>query len=836
MDSVGAHSPRVTRERGSGGGPPAVVLGGLVTGLSVARSLAAAGIPVYVLDRARSPARASRAVRQFIDVGTDRPQERMLEWLAGAEFEAVVLPASDDGVELVARHRAELTARGHRPVEADDDVLLAMLNKVQTYDLARHHGIAAPRIVRLVDEEGLEAALEHLEFPCVLKPDQSHLFARRGGGGAKVLMVGDAAQLRREFAHFSALGVEMFVTEVIYGESDEFVSYYGYVDSDGENLVNFTKRKIRQCPPGFGIGTYHETTRDPEVAELGRHFLKAVGLRGLGNIEFKRDARDGSLILIECNPRFTMSNELARMAGVDLALLSYNRALLRPVAPIEDYRVGLHLWDPVRDVRALSSYRSKGELSAGRWAASLLHRQVFPAFRLDDPGPAIVRATEMIRTAASSQASDDSAPARQSAPSTGSRRGSVVGPSHPSGLNRALDRAAHRGGRRGRAVAARVDLTRATGLAPLARRLRAEPLFGELRRGARDRLYDEIWTQAAEECGARVVRLAPGLLELRGSHAATRVHHQFVSLDDAVSLEVALDKTLVHRLMADATVPHADHLEWHVDDPGPAVAFLTGAGGPCVVKPAAGTGGGHGVVPGVASLDDLMRARWHAGKGSDRLLIERQIDGDVYRLLFLDGELLDVVHSVPANITGDGRSTIEGLIAAENERRAAARGAAGLSLIGLNLDTVLTLRRAGVTLGSVLPPGRRLSLRVATNCNAERDNETWRGPVAESVIEDARIAVRAVGLRLAGVDVVTTDIGRPLIETGGVVTEVNGGPGLHHHYLVADRANATPVAVPVLEKLLGEIRYRALQPNGGPPDPGRARRFPPHGLVGDVRL
>lgn len=836
MISVGARSPRVAGGPGSGDDPPAVVLGGQVTGLSVARSLAAAGIPVYVLDQEKSPARASRAVRQFVNVGTDRPQERMLEWLTAAEFGAVVLPASDDGVELVARHRAELTAHGHRPVEANDDVLLAMLNKVQTYDLARRHGIAAPRIIRLVDQEGLEAALEHLEFPCVLKPDQSHLFARRGGGGAKVLMVGDASELRREFAHFSALGVEMFVTEVIYGESDEFVSYYGYLDADGENLVNFTKRKIRQCPPGFGIGTYHETTIDPEVAATGLRFLRAVGLRGLGNIEFKQDARDGKLILIECNPRFTMSNELARIAGVDLALLSYHRALLRPVAPIEDYRVGLHLWDPVRDMRALRSYHRQGELSAGKWATSLLHRQVFPAFRLDDPGPAIVRAGGMIRAASSSRQADNPAPSRQSVPSTRSRRRSPGRPARATGLHRALDRVAQRGGGRGRAVAARVDLTRATGIGPLARRLRAEPLFGELRRGTRDRLYEEIWTDAAVRCGARLVTLAPGLLELRGSHARTRVHHQFVSLDDAVSLQVALDKTLVHRLMSDAAVPHADHLEWHVGDPGPAAAFLTGAEGPCVVKPAAGTGGGHGVVPGVESLDDLLRARWHAGKGSDRLLIERQIKGDVYRLLFLDGELLDVVHSVPANVTGDGRSTIEGLIAAENKRRAAARGAAGLSLIGLNLDTVLTLRRAGVTLTSVLPPGQRLPLRVATNCNAERDNETWRGPVAESVIEDAKAAVRAVGLRLGGVDVVTTDISRPLIETGGVVTEVNGGPGLHHHYLVADRANATPVAVPVLEKLLGEVRQPDLLPNGGPPSPGRAKRFPAQGLVGEVRI
>lgn len=825
MDSVRAPTPR-SGGAGPAGNPPAVVLGGGVTGLSVARSLAAAEIPVYVLDQENAPARVSRAVKQFVNVGTDRPQERMLEWLAAAELEAVVLPASDDGVELIARHRAELTACGHRPVEADDDVLLAMLNKVQTYELARRHGIAAPRIIRLVDEEGLEAALEHLEFPCVLKPDQSHVFAHSGGGGAKVLMIRDASELRRECARFSALGVEMFVTEVIYGNSDEFVSYYGYLDGEGENLVNFTKRKIRQCPPGFGIGTYHETTSDPEVAATGLRFLRSVGLRGLGNIEFKRDARDGRLILIECNPRFTMSNELARIAGVDLALLSYNRALLRPAAPIEDYRVGLHLWDPVRDTRAMTLYRRQGELSAGRWAASLLHRQVFPTFRLDDPAPAALRAAGMIRKASASRQGSDLAPSRSAVPSTGSGQRTDRQLRASALDDRVLDRLASDGGPRGRAVAARLDLTRSTGLGPLARRVRSERLFSGLGGRERNRLYQEIWTHAAKQCGAKVVTLAPGLLELRGSDARTRVYQQFVSLDDSVALQVAFDKSLVHRLMAEAGVAHAEHLEWRVDDPGPAAAFLANAGGPCVVKPAAGTGGGNGVVPGVESFDDLLRARWHAGKGSDRLLIERQADGDVYRLLLLDGELLDVVRSVPANVTGDGRSTVEELIRQENERRVAAGGAAGLSLIGINLDTVLTLRRAGESLTSVLASGRILPLRIASNCNAERDNETWRGSVAEPVIADARAAVKAVGLRLAGVDVITRDISRPLVDTGGVVAEVNGGPGIHHHYLVADRANATPVAVPVLEKLLGDARRPDLSSDGGSPMPLRPSRFP----------
>ena len=62
----------------------------------------------------------------------------------------------------------------------------------------------------------------------------------------------------------------------------------------------------------------------------------------------------------------------------------------------------------------------------------------------------------------------------------------------------------------------------------------------------------------------------------------------------------------------------------------------------------------------------------------------------------------------------------------------------------------------------------------------------------------ARTAADAVGLRLAGIDLITPDLGASLTDSGGSVIEVNSGPGLHHHYHVADAGRATRVAVPVL--------------------------------------
>jgi cyanophycin synthetase len=95
-------------------------------------------------------------------------------------------------------------------------------------------------------------------------------------------------------------------------------------------------------------------------------------------------------------------------------------------------------------------------------------------------------------------------------------------------------------------------------------------------------------------------------------------------------------------------------------------------------------------------------------------------------------------------------------------------------------------------------------VKAVTNQNRIEDNETVPlDELAPRLVAEGASAAAAVGLRLAGVDVVTPDLGRPLAEAGGRVIEVNGMPGLNHHYNVADPARAVPVAVPILATLLG---------------------------------
>jgi cyanophycin synthetase len=233
-----------------------------------------------------------------------------------------------------------------------------------------------------------------------------------------------------------------------------------------------------------------------------------------------------------------------------------------------------------------------------------------------------------------------------------------------------------------------------------------------------------------------------------------------------------------------------------------------------VVKPVGGSGG-YGVTSGIRGELDLRRARLRAARSDRRLLIERQIEGDFYRFLFLDGELLDIVRRRPPNVTGDGRSTIDELIAAENRRRIARRHQVQLWPLHIDLDCIFTLQAVGLTPSSVPRLGENIKLKTVVSQNGPDDNETVREPVADELVEQARRAAHLVGLRLAGVDVITTDLGRSLTSSRGAILEVNGPPGFNYHYDVADPANATRVAVPILRALLREAAVSARAASEG---------------------
>jgi predicted ATP-grasp superfamily ATP-dependent carboligase len=375
---------------------PAVLLGGGETALPVARSLGRAGVPVFALGTRSDPVRFSRYV-EFVDLGSSE-QSRWLEWLLGAAPPgSVVLPCADEGLELVARNRGALNERGLVPIEANDEMLLAVLDKERTYEIAASHGITVPRTTTVHDHDELRTAVDQLGFPCALKPLQAHAFRRHFA--AKGFVATEWKDLLEYYRMSEAAGVQMLLTEMVPGP-DAYHSSYTYLDEHGKPLFTFTKQKLRQYPITFGAGVYHVMDWNEEVSDLGLHFCQSLGLRGLLNVEFKRDVRNGRLVLIECNHRFTASTALHLAAGLDVPLFTYNRLVGAPLPRLGPrYREGITLWYPLDDFRSFKAYRRAGQMTLFAYLRTIVRPHHFATASLWDPVPLFAALVHRARSA-----------------------------------------------------------------------------------------------------------------------------------------------------------------------------------------------------------------------------------------------------------------------------------------------------------------------------------------------------------------------------------------------------------------------------------------------------
>lgn len=379
---------------------PAIVLGTDVTALAVTRSLGRRGVPVVLSGPRGGIAARSRycsASHEYAKGHSDGEYWRQLLLARDTKLVGgVLLTSCDAGLDFIARNHEALRSRYlldmHQP-----ELHLALLDKQRTLELGRAAGVATPRFWSVAEKAELERALDEVRYPALVKPIHSHLFY--AFFGRKHLIARDADDLAKNAGTALLAGMPFMVCEMIPGPDSLLSSYYTYITPEGEALFHFTKRILRRSPANEGGATYHITEWLPSTAEAGEKFFRGIGFRGLGNVEFKLDRRDGTLKLIECNARFTAAQSLVNRAGVDSPWIAYSRAIGAEVPRIERYREGLCLWYPRADWDAFRELRREGRLTTAAWLRSVVRRKLNPYFEVQDPVPWLVVNAGYVRDA-----------------------------------------------------------------------------------------------------------------------------------------------------------------------------------------------------------------------------------------------------------------------------------------------------------------------------------------------------------------------------------------------------------------------------------------------------
>ncbi|HNX39108.1 MAG TPA: ATP-grasp domain-containing protein [Methanothrix sp.] len=234
------------------------------------------------------------------------------EYLAGNHVD-VLLPIGYLANTALSRHKAEFDGLTEIPV-ADCEAMKIAGDKDLTMRFAESVGIRVPKL--FINSHKVTS------YPVVVKG-----LIESG----KISYANSPEELHRLNPK------DALIQEYIPGEGYGFFALF----NRGRPRAIFMHKRIREYPITGGPSTVAESIYDEELKRQGLGLLEALKWHGVAMVEFKKDSRDGQFKLMEINPKFWGSLDLATAAGVDFPYLAARMAMDGDIEPLYSYRTGI---------------------------------------------------------------------------------------------------------------------------------------------------------------------------------------------------------------------------------------------------------------------------------------------------------------------------------------------------------------------------------------------------------------------------------------------------------------------------------------------------------------
>jgi D-aspartate ligase len=372
------------------------------TAVAVARSLGRIGIPVWSVhaDPAAPAAQSRYTDRRLIwrDWPSDAHDrvERLLKVGRAQEERPILIPYDDESALLVDDHADELKGSFLFP-ERPPGLARSLADKRRMSALCTKFGVPTPTTLFPQDDHEAETFLRTVPLPVVLKGARSWIPGRRP---APMVIAQDVNEGLAAYARMDeAERRNVMLQEYIPGGSDSVWMFNGYFDVESECLVGFTGRKLRQSPPETGPASLGVCVWNPRVAETTTSLMSKLGYRGILDIGFRYDARDGQYKLLDVNPRIGSTfrlfvDPITKIDVVRALYLDLTRQSIPAVTQPEGRKWVVEPWD----TRSSLWYRRDGRLSGRDWLRSLRRVEEAAWFAADDPRPFIALCGRLARS------------------------------------------------------------------------------------------------------------------------------------------------------------------------------------------------------------------------------------------------------------------------------------------------------------------------------------------------------------------------------------------------------------------------------------------------------
>lgn len=272
-----------------------------------------------------------------------------------------------------------------------------------------------------------------------------------------------------------------------------------------------------------------------------------------------------------------------------------------------------------------------------------------------------------------------------------------------------------------------------------------------------------------------ISHLGMGIYQIGLGISRQRIDRSASSLENPIAAQLASHKHYTSEALRRAGLPVP--MQELVRDWPSALQATKKITYPVVVKPVSGERG-EGVTTGITNDVSLKIAFKKAREYGLLVVIEPHIPGTCHRIAIYQNQFLYASMRHPRSLLGDGVHKVSELLNIENQKILCLSPPKRLPLYPQDDLATQTLSTAGYSWNDCPPPGIRIPLRPLQSTEWGGSPEDVSEFIHPENIELAQRAAKILGLQLAGVDLISTDIRRPYYENGACINEVNYAPVL----------------------------------------------------------
>jgi D-aspartate ligase len=366
--------------------------------LGITRSLGRLGVAIYGIDQNPwSPSLNSRYCRGKFTWNLDSasPKETIQYLLdVGRKIgkRSILMHTTDDGAILIADY-ANVLSEWYIFPQLSPQLVRALTSKKEMYFTAKKCDVPTPEACFPESRDDVEEYLTHATFPIMLKGIYGKALERRAG--RRMFITRTKEELLGIYDRYEdPLNPNIMLQEYIPGGDDAVWMFNGYFNERSDCLFAMTGRKIRQGPAYTGATSLGICVKNDAVDEVTKRFMESIGYKGILDIGYRYDKRDGKYKVLDINPRIGTTFRLfVANNGLDVARAEYLDLTGQHVPTSQMIEGRKWLVEEADLVSSIRYYHDKN-LTFGQWAKSYRGVQEAAWFAWDDVLPFFMRLTE----------------------------------------------------------------------------------------------------------------------------------------------------------------------------------------------------------------------------------------------------------------------------------------------------------------------------------------------------------------------------------------------------------------------------------------------------------